>query len=255
MTRIFPRIFPRVSLALLTLLSLSACQSRLPYGEDVAPTRQINTIQARQQGKTQFVVYDPAESMNKRLYKFNAKLDDYVLIPIVNGYKAVTPEFVRKGVGNFFANIGEVPSFTNSVLQAKPKKATVAVGRFAINTTLGLLGTIDVATKMGIERQPEDFGQTLGVWGAGPGPYVVLPALGPSNVRDTTGKVVDIVTLAFLIPNSVEDETAYKVAAYGLMPVNARYQNNFRYYRSGSPFEYELVRYVTTQSRELQIQK
>lgn len=241
--------------ALLCVTLLSACQSRKPYGEDIAPIRQINTIQARNPGQQQFVVYDPAEKTNKRLYKFNAKLDDYVLLPVVNGYKAVTPEFVRTAIGNFFNNVGEVPSFTNAVLQGKLKKASVTTGRFAVNTTVGLLGTFDVATKWGLDRQPEDFGQTLGVWGMKPGPYVMLPVLGPSNVRDTTGKVVDLVTLAFLIPNSVEDETAFKIAVYGVAPINSRYQNNFRYYRSGSPFEYELVRYITTQSRELQIQK
>lgn len=240
---------------LLVLTSLTACQSRTPYGQDIAPERQINTIQARTAGQQQFVVYDPAEATNKRLYKFNAKLDDYVLIPIVNGYKAITPEFLRKAIGNFFANVGEVPSFTNAVLQGKAKKAGITTSRFVINTTVGLLGTMDVATKWGIDRQPEDFGQTLGVWGAGAGPYVVLPVLGPSNVRDTTGKVVDIVTLAFLIPSDVQDETAFKIATFGVAPINSRYQNNFRYYRSGSPFEYELVRYITTQSRELQIKK
>ena len=234
---------------------LSGCAGRKPYGEDIAPERQVNAIQARMPGEPQFVVYDPAEATNKHLYKFNAQLDNYLLLPIVDGYKAVTPEFLRKAIGNFFLNVGEVPNFTNAVLQAKPKKAGITVGRFAVNTTIGLLGTFDVATKMGMERQPEDFGQTLGVWGAGPGPYVVLPVLGPSNVRDATGKAVDLLTLAFLIPNSVEDETAYKVAVYGLAPINSRYQNNFRYYRSGSPFEYELVRYINTQARELQIKK
>ena len=241
--------------AAIGVLSITACQSRIPYGDDIAPGRRYSEIAARQSGQQQFVVYDPAEGVNKHIYKFNAKVDDYVLLPVVKGYTAVTPEFFRKGVTNFFMNVGEIPNFTNSVLQASPKKAGVTAGRFVINTTIGLLGTIDVATKMGIDRQSEDFGQTLGVWGSGPGPYVVLPIVGPSNLRDVTGKVFDLATLSLLVPNDIEDDLSYQVVAYGLNPVNARYNNSFRYYRSGSPFEYELVRYITTQSRKLQIEK
>jgi phospholipid-binding lipoprotein MlaA len=234
---------------------LSACATREPYGEGNAPTRRYSDIAASENFQRQFVVYDPVEGTNKHIYKFNAELDNYVLIPIVNGYKTVTPEFVRTGVSNFFLNVGEVTNFINSTLQASPKKASITLARFAINTTAGLLGTIDVATKMGIERRQEDFGQTLGVWGAGPGAYVVLPVVGPSNVRDATGKLVDLVTLSFIIPNHVEDNDGYKVVAYGLLPLDTRYRNDFRYFQSGSPFEYELVRYLNTQSRKLQIEK
>jgi phospholipid-binding lipoprotein MlaA len=247
--------FFKAAIILSSLLSVTACASRRPYGEEIAPARRYSDIQARETGNRQFAVYDPGEGLNKHIYKFNAKLDDYVLVPIVDGYKAVTPEFVRNRVTNFFMNVGEIPNFTNSVLQGSPRKTSITVGRFAINTTVGLLGTFDVATKMGLDRQQEDFGQTLGTWGAGPGAYVVLPVLGPSNIRDATGKAVDLLTLAFLIPNKVEDDTAYKVVVFGLAPVNSRYNNNFRYYQSGSPFEYELVRYVTTQARKLQIEK
>jgi phospholipid-binding lipoprotein MlaA len=248
-----------MKLKLLTLLlcsiAITGCATRETYGEEDAPTRRYSDIAATQNYQPQFVVYDPAEGLNKHIYKFNAKLDDYVLIPIVNGYKTVTPEFVRTGVSNFFLNVGEVTNFVNSTLQASPKKVSITLARFVVNTTVGLLGTMDVATKMGLDRQQEDFGQTLGKWGAGNGPYIVLPFFGPSNLRDTTGKVFDLATLSFIIPNHVEDNDGYKVVAYGLMPLDTRYRNDFRYYQSGSPFEYELVRYINTKSRELQIEK
>ncbi|MDB5478205.1 MAG: putative VacJ like lipoprotein [Alphaproteobacteria bacterium] len=228
---------------------------RLSYGDERAPRRRFVDIAAKEKGERQFAVYDPAEGVNKFVYRFNAGLDNYLLIPIVETYKNVTPEFVRKRIGSFFLNVGEVTNFTNAVLQGSPGKAGITASRFAINTTAGLLGTFDVATKIGIERRNEDFGQTLGVWGAGPGAFVVLPVLGPSNVRDAAGKVVDIATMSFIVPNNIEDETAYKIVAYGVLPIDARSRNDFRYFQSGSPFEYELVRYVVTQARKLQIAK
>jgi len=236
-------------------LMLAACQTRMPYGDDVAPVRNYIAIATPEAGQRQFIVHDPVEGFNKQVYKFNARLDDYVLIPIVNGYKYIVPEVIRGGVSNFFLNVGEVTNFTNAALQASPKKASKTLGRFVVNTTAGLLGTVDVATKIGLARQPEDFGQTLGKWGYGPGPYLVLPLVGPSNVRDAAGRIVDLVALSALIPNNIEGETGYKVVTYGVLPVDARYRNNFRYFNSGSPFEYELVRFINTQARKAEIEK
>jgi phospholipid-binding lipoprotein MlaA len=219
------------------------------------PRRHFTTAAGQEAADKEFAVYDPAEGVNKHLYDFNARLDKYFFIPVVDAYTYVTPEFFRRGVHNFFLNIGEVTNFTNAVFQVNPAKAGTTLGRFVINTTVGLLGTFDPATQIGLERQPEDFGRTLGRWGAAPGAYVVLPVLGPSNVRDTIGRVVDYATLYFIIPDSVKDTTPYDVIAYGVQPVDMRYSNSFHYYDSGSPFEYELVRYIVTQTRELGIAK
>jgi phospholipid-binding lipoprotein MlaA len=237
---------------LATLLCLSACDSSPPQPLD-PPRRQFTNPAEKATADAQFAVYDPAQGANKQVYKFNAELDRYLFIPVVNAYTYVTPDFFRTGVQNFFLNVGEVTNFTNAVFQAKPAKAGVTLGRFAINTTVGLLGTFDVASDWGIARQPEDFGETLGYWGMDSGAYVVLPLLGPSNVRDTFGKAVDYATMYFVVPSDVRDSVPYDVIAYGLQPVNERYSNSFRYYSSGSPFEYELVRYVVTQVRTAQI--
>ena len=246
--------FPvRSFLLLCALLSVAACKSA--QEPPITPERHFTSSALKNYADNEFMVYDPAEGMNRHIYKFNAELDDYVFLPVVNAYKFVTPELVRTGVSNFFLNIGEVNNFTNSVLQIAPKKASITVGRFVINTTVGLLGTMDVATRMGLERQPEDFGKTLGHWGSGPGAYFVIPVLGPSNVRDTVGKVLDYATLYFLVPERIQDSLPYDIIAYGLQPIDMRYENNFRYYSSGSPFEYELVRYISTQLRTTEIEK
>ncbi len=239
---------------LLGLFALSACDSA-PDKPLEPPRRHFSDAQSKAYADKQFAVYDPAEPLNKRIYTFNAGLDEYVLIPIVDAYKFVTPEFLRTGVSNFFLNVGEVTNFTNAVFQLNPDKAGITLGRFAVNTTVGLLGTFDVATQWDLKRQPEDFGKTLGHWGVPAGAYVVLPFLGPSSVRDTVGQVADYATLAVIIPHDVQESTAYDVAAYGLRPLDLRYSNGFRYYDSGSPFEYEIVRYITTQTRSMQIEK
>jgi phospholipid-binding lipoprotein MlaA len=135
---------------------------------------------------------DPLEGFNRAVYTFNETFDETLGKPIARGYKAATPEPVDRGVTNFFDNIDDVVIAINNVLQGKPGDAASDLGRFALNSTFGMLGFIDVATPVGLRKHEEDFGQTLGVWGVGSGPYLVLPFLGPNTVRSTAGFVVDI---------------------------------------------------------------
>ena len=137
---------------------------------------------------------DPLEGLNRKIFAFNETADRYVLKPVAKGYQAVTPSIVDQSIENFFNNIGEIKSLGNDILQGKPKNAAVDVGRLVINTTVGVLGIFDVATHIGLERQAEDFGQTLAVWGLESGPYIMLPLLGPSTVRDGAGFAVDSYT-------------------------------------------------------------
>ncbi len=134
---------------------------------------------------------DPLEPFNRAMYQFNDGLDRAIIKPVAQGYKAVAPTPVDKGITNFFSNLSDVRSAANNLLQLKVTRAASDVGRVVINTTVGLLGFIDVATNMNIPRYNEDFGQTLGVWGAASGPYLVLPLFGPSSGRDAVGLVVD----------------------------------------------------------------
>lgn len=137
---------------------------------------------------------DPLEGVNRGIYKFNDVADKYALKPVAKAYKAVAPEPVRTGISNFFSNLGTLTTIVNDLLQLKFAQAFTDAGRFVINTTFGIAGFIDVAGKDGIPKHNEDFGQTLGYWGVGSGPYLVLPILGPSTVRDAGGLAFDTVT-------------------------------------------------------------
>ncbi|MCU9950485.1 VacJ family lipoprotein [Pseudomonas sp. PDM13] len=198
-------------------------------------------------------VYDPLESWNRRVYHFNYRFDQWVFLPVVRGYTYVTPRFVRSGVSNFFSNLGDVPNLLNSLLQFKGQRSMEVTGRLLLNTTLGVAGLWDPATMMGLPKQSEDFGQTLGFYGLGGGPYLMLPILGPSNLRDTGGLVVDFVAdnqINFLnVPEVSRDHPEISL----LRAVDKRYTTSFRYGQLNSPFEYEKIRYVYTESRKLQI--
>ena len=142
-------------------------------------------------GKDKAVNPDPWESFNRKVFVFNDTVDHYFMKPVAKGYEYVTPQFVENGVHHMFSNLGEVGNFLNSLLQAKFKNTAVTGGRFLVNSTIGLLGFFDVASKMGMQPHEEDFGQTLGYWGVRPGPYLVVPFLGPKTVRDGFGTIAD----------------------------------------------------------------
>jgi phospholipid-binding lipoprotein MlaA len=157
----------RLLLALLAALTLSACATT---GGDPR---------------------DPWEGLNRKTYAFNDALDRAVMKPIAQGYQKVTPEFAREGVNNFYSNLEDIGTTLNNFAQGKVKQGASDAARFAVNTVIGVFGLWDVATPMGLEKHDEDFGQTLGWWGVPPGPYVVIPLLGPSSARDAPARVVD----------------------------------------------------------------
>lgn len=134
---------------------------------------------------------DPLEPFNRGVYQFNDAVDTAVLRPVATAYRNVTPAPVRRGVGNFFGNLEDAWSFVNNALQLKGQAAIESLVRFGVNTFIGLGGILDVADEMNIEKHTKDFGHTLGYWGVGPGPYLVLPLLGPSTLRDTVALPVD----------------------------------------------------------------
>jgi phospholipid-binding lipoprotein MlaA len=135
---------------------------------------------------------DPIEGFNRAVFTFNEGLDTVLIRPVAKGYEAVLPGPVRTGVSNFYNNIGDLFISVNSLLQGKPADAVGDAARFVFNSTFGIIGIFDVASEMGIEKHEEDFGQTFGRWGAGPGPFLMLPIYGPRNVRDAAGLVLDV---------------------------------------------------------------
>jgi len=140
---------------------------------------------------------DPLEPYNRGVYRFNTDFDKAFVRPLARGYKAITPEPVNRGITNFFDNIDDVTSLVNNILQFKMSRAGSDVGRIFINSTVGVLGFLDVATNVGLPSYKEDFGQTLGYWGLPTGAYFMLPIFGPSNLRDTVGFGGDLVTDPF----------------------------------------------------------
>lgn len=135
---------------------------------------------------------DPFEPFNRSIYSFNTALDDAVVKPVATLYRDITPAIAREGVGNFFANLSDAWSFLNNLAQAKGEGAYYSIVRFSVNTVFGIGGLFDVASEMGLPRRTQDFGLTLGRWGVPTGPYLVLPVLGPSTVRDTAALPVDV---------------------------------------------------------------
>lgn len=155
----------------------------------------LSTIQAcSSTGKTVSYEWnessDPLEGLNRSVYAFNNTADKYILRPVAKGYATVVPKPAKKGVSNFFSNLGEPLSVVNNLLQGKVDRALGSTYRFVVNSTIGIAGLIDVAKIQGVEKTPEDLGQTLATWGVKPGPYLMLPFLGPTNLRDGIGRGV-----------------------------------------------------------------
>ncbi len=200
-------------------------------------------------------VYDPFEPVNRSIYKFNAVFDRALFIPITELYDFVIPPFVQRRVTSFFSNLTEITTFVNSILQAKFERASRALVRFFVNTTLGLAGLFDVMTELGEPQQREDFGQTLGVWGLGDGPYIVLPIFGPSNLRDSTGLVTDTAAFILADPFGLATFQSNHPEITATQAVERRHGEEFRYFESGSPFEYDFVRLFYTEKRRLDIAK
>ena len=175
------------SMLIIFLALLAGCATAPVQKEPVIPARLSVDEHAVPEEQRAFYIYDPWESMNRRIYNFNAVFDEYVFLPVVRAYEFVLPKFAQTGVTNFFNNLNEIQNLMNSLLQGKIVKVFNTIGRIAMNTTVGIGGLIDVATYEGVKRENEDFGQTLAFYGVGPGPYLVLPVAGPYNLRDAAG--------------------------------------------------------------------
>ena len=163
---------------------------------------------------------DPYENWNRSVFSFNETVDEWVLRPVAKTYRTVTPDIVDRGVTNVFNNLTEIRNFSNSLFQLKGESAVVAFGRFTFNTVFGLGGIFDVATAFDLPERPEDFGQTLGYWGVGSGPYLMLPFLGPSTPRHFSGLASD----SFILPSAwdaVEEPEVYYLRALQIVDKRA----------------------------------
>jgi phospholipid-binding lipoprotein MlaA len=186
--------------------------------------------------------YDPWERLNRFTYRFNARFDEAVFLPLANGYRRV-PAPIRSGVHNFFDNLSEVESVINYAAQLRPASGARSLGRFVINSTLGIGGLFDVAKGFHLESALTGFGTTLSKWGMHPGPYLVIPFLGPSTLRDGIGLLGDFgVLYAIDVAGLYRGNKTWALGA--IHGIDERSNISFRYYSTGSPFEYETVRFL-----------
>jgi len=247
----------RVFLSLLLSVSLLGCASaRLNSQAEEPPMHSISEFKDQRFAE----VADPWEGFNRSMYRFNFYFDKYLFLPVVSGYEYVTPTFLQERISGFFNNLGEIRNLTNSLFQFKGTESVTTLGRFVTNSTLGLGGLFDPATSLGLERHDEDFGKTLGYWGVDSGPYLVLPIFGPSSLRDTGGLAVDSgITYGIYTAvdpfGSSDDSFAIASGITTLEVIDARHQQTFRYYESGYPFEYYMVRFFYHEKREIEIGK
>ncbi len=195
---------------------------------------------------------DPWEGFNRGVHAFNTDFDNAILKPVAEGYVRIVPKTARTGVTNFFSNLGDVVVLANDLLQFKFRQAASDFSRLVWNTTVGLGGLIDVATPMGLTKHSEDFGQTLGYWGAGSGPYLVLPFLGPSSLRDGTGRLVDY-TQFDLIGEIGDDTARYAVIGLNVVDIRAGLLRTTRLVDQGALDPYLFLRESYLQMRENQV--
>jgi len=194
--------------------------------------------------------YDPWERFNRFNYRFNARFDEAVFFPVANGYRRL-PSPIRTGVHDFFGNLAEVDSIVNYTLQGRLGRGVRSLGRFVINSTLGIGGLFDVASHFHIDKAPTGFGTTLAKWGLHPGPYLVIPILGPSSLREAVGLLGDYGTsYGINIADLYRGDQGYGLGT--LNAVDERANVDFRYYATGSPFEYDIVRFLYVRKLLLQ---
>ena len=209
-------------------------------------------------------INDSLEPFNRRMYAFNTQIDKKIVYPASRVYAAVVPKPIRKGISNFYNNFSEIPTFVNSVLQLKPGKAVNALGRFVVNSTVGVLGVADVAKNMGMKRDPETMGDTLGHYGVKTGSFLVLPVLGPSDLRDAVGAGIDSISEGavrrvaeekLFFDTGVFDKNVYGFTKPVVTGLNASSMIGMRYGDLNSPFEYDLVKAIYYNYRKIQVIK
>ena len=194
---------------------------------------------------------DPYENLNRKVFVVNQVFDQVLLKPVARGYSNYAPNFIQDTVGNFFGNLADVWTAVNNFLQGKPREGVQDTGRVAVNTVFGVAGLADVATKLGFPKHQEDFGQTLGVWGVKPGPFVMLPLFGPSTMRDAVAKPLDL--YADPLNLSTRADVEYSLRAMRLVDDRARLLPTTDMIEKVALDPYQFVRDAHFQRREAKV--
>jgi phospholipid-binding lipoprotein MlaA len=194
---------------------------------------------------------DPYENLNRKVFVVNQVFDQVLLKPVARGYSNYAPNFIQDTVGNFFGNLADVWTAVNNFLQGKPREGIQDTGRVAVNTVFGVAGLADVATKLGFPKHQDDFGQTLGVWGVKPGPFVMLPLFGPSTMRDAVAKPLDL--YADPLNLSTRADVEYSLRAMRLVDDRARLLPTTDMIEKVALDPYQFVRDAHFQQREARV--
>ena len=194
---------------------------------------------------------DPYENLNRKVFVVNQVFDQVLLKPVARGYSNYAPNFIQNTVGNFFGNLADVWTAVNNFLQGKPREGIQDTGRVAVNTVFGVAGLADVATKLGFPKHQEDFGQTLGVWGVKPGPYVMVPLFGPSTMRDAVAKPLDLYVDPLNL--STRADVEYSLRAMRLVDDRARLLPTTDMIEKVALDPYQFVRDAHFQRREAKV--
>jgi phospholipid-binding lipoprotein MlaA len=194
---------------------------------------------------------DPYENLNRKVFVVNQVFDQVLLKPVSKGYSNYAPDFIQTTIGNFFGNLADVWTAVNNFLQGKPREGIQDTGRVAVNTVFGVAGLADVATKLGLPKHQEDFGQTLGVWGVKPGPYVMLPLFGPSTMRDALAKPLDL--YADPVNLATRADVEYSLRAVRLVDDRARLLPTTDMIEKVALDPYQFVRDAHFQQREARV--
>ncbi len=235
---------------LVSVCSLLAACSTMPR----RPAPPASASIAKPRPSDDFISHDadPFRRFNKAVFAFNQHLDRFVLKPAAHAYVRVTPLPLRRGVTNVFNNLKETTAIVNDALQARFRRLTIDVGRFVINSTVGVLGIVDVATPLGLEAKHQDFGMTLAKWGVHSGPYLVLPLLGPSDVRDALGLGADWYTDPTTYLS--DSEAQWGLLGVGVINTRAQYLNSTNILeQAAGGDEYGFVREAYRQKRQYQL--
>lgn len=207
-----------------------------------AGTGDTNAVPVRSADAPPMYTYDPWERANRFTYRFNARFDENFFLPVADGYRRL-PGVLRSGIHNFFSNLAEVPTVVNDALQLQVKTGATSIGRFVINSTLGIGGLFDFATRFHLVKAPATFGSTLSRWGVHPGPFLVLPILGPSTLRESLGLLGDYgISYGVNVADLYRGDQSYAMTVVD--GIDTRASISFRYYATGSPFEYETIRFL-----------
>jgi phospholipid-binding lipoprotein MlaA len=246
-------------LILITLVFIGCSNVKVQEKSSIDKIEKINTTKNFKlhlnNGRSNIMdAYDPFEPMNRRIYYFNYQFDNWVALPVSNSYKFFLPQTIRTGVGNFFNNLYEPISAVNGILILDYKTTFTGIGRFFINTTVGIIGLFDVATHINIPGHKVTLNDTLSLYGIKDGPYLVLPFFGPSDLRNAGSLLTTFILRAPLDPINIYSDSGSLWQDYtikGIEVVDTRSKVDFRYYSLGTPFEYEYVRLLYLKSMKL----